>query len=224
MLLLSWSMIRCAAVMPPEGEGPKDSGKTSARRRRSPPSAGRGRDTVGDRAHGLGRMRHGDAEARDLDHLEIIVVVADRHDSVERDAEVRGEMRERRPLRRSHGQELEVVLRRVHEARIVPEQPLEIGAKHDQVPPMPDEEPLHEGTQPEEILGIGDHVSAQPLVVAELPDGQRPIEAVELLVAEEDRVHGRGREGLPGLGEDAARQLTPEELRPAAASRMSPPL
>ena len=79
---------------------------------------------------------------------------------------------------------------------------------------MPDEEPLHEGAQSEEVLGIGDHVSAQPLVVAELPDGQRPIEAVELLVAEEDRVHGRGREDLADLGEDAARQLTPEELDP----------
>ena len=159
-------------------------------------------------------MRHGDAEARRLDHLEIIVVVADRHHPVEGDAEVRGEMGKRRPFRRSHGQELQVMLRRVHEPRIVPEQSLEIGAKHAQVPPMPDEEPLHEGAQSEEVLGIGDHVGAQPLVVAELPDGQRPIEAVELLVAEEDRVHGRGGEELPDLGEDAARQLTPEELHP----------
>ena len=119
-----------------------------------------GRDTVRDGAHGRRRMRHGDAEARGLDHLEIIVVVANRHHPVERDAEVRGEMGERRPLRGPQGQELEVGLRRVDEPRIVPEQDLEIGAKHDQVRPMSDEEALHERTQSEEILGIGDHVSA----------------------------------------------------------------
>ena len=61
--------------------------------------------------------------------------------------------------------------------------------------------------------GSGITWARSPSLVAELPDGQRPLEAVELLVAEEERVHRRGDEHLADLGEDAARQLTPEELR-----------
>src|SRR2546425_3490544 len=101
--------------------------------------------------HRLGRLRHGHAQTRRADHLEIILLVAHRDDVRERHAEMVGDHAEGRALGGGGRNHLEVVSPGHDEPRLLAHRPRQVVADDGKRLGMADEQGLDEpahGTPP----------------------------------------------------------------------------
>src|SRR6185436_5565721 len=110
------------------------------------------------------------------------------------------------------GNELQVVGARHHEPRIRLHRLLQLGAEQGQRGGMADEEALHERALAEEIRRIQDDLHPEALLIRVLLHRERLLQAVEMVVAVEERVDGRVDELVVDLGQEAAREGEREEI------------
>src|SRR5438132_93165 len=155
--------------------------------------------------HRLGRLRHGHAQTRRADHLEIILLVAHRDDVRERHAEMVGDHAEGRALGGGGRNHLEVVSPGHDEPRLLAHRPRQVVADDGKRLGMADEQGLDEPAHAEEVGGLVDDFQGHRLLFRVEAGRPALVETVQLVGSIEKRGHGRGSEELVGPDDEPAR-------------------